>query len=114
MTERTADSLFTTRAMTDAFSPRALVRCMLRFEAALARAEARAGVVPESAADAIAAACDPEAFDADGIIADTERAGTPAERNPVPGRLQPLVLKRRCLPPNRKVVERASFAPCRA
>ena len=71
-------ALFTTPEMAAVFSPRSLVRCMLRVEAALARAEAQAGVIPDAAADAIAAACDADAFDADAILAETAHAGTPA------------------------------------
>lgn len=69
---------FSTSAMADVFSPRAHVRSMLRFEAALARAEARAGLIPNTAADAIAAACDRDDFDADAIVAESPLAGTPA------------------------------------
>jgi len=78
MTTPATDTLFTTRAMTDVFSAQALVRQMLRFESALARAEARAGIVPAAAADAIAAACHADRYDATAILADAARAGTPA------------------------------------
>lgn len=78
MRSRSSESLLTTSAMTDTFSTRTLVRYMLRFEAALSRAEARAGIVPDEAAAAIASACDAGGFDADAIIAEGERAGTPA------------------------------------
>ena len=54
--------------MTEVFSARRHVARMLRFEAALARAEARAGVIPQAAADAIAAACDVDGFDVDAIV----------------------------------------------
>src|SRR5918996_877217 len=60
------------------FSPEALIGAMLRFEAALARAEARAGAIPAPAAEAIAAACDSEAFDAEAVWHEGEAAGTPA------------------------------------
>ena len=63
MSVRLLESLATTDALADVFSDAALLSAMLRFEAALARAEARAGVVPASAADAIAAV-PLEAFDA--------------------------------------------------
>ena len=43
---------------------------MLEFEAALARAEAAVGVIPQRAADAIARQCDAAAYDAAGIAAD--------------------------------------------
>jgi 3-carboxy-cis,cis-muconate cycloisomerase len=52
---RLLESLATTGALADAFSDTAIVSGMLRFEVALARAEARAGLVPSSVADAIAA-----------------------------------------------------------
>src|SRR5688572_21049614 len=60
------------------FSPGALVGAMLRFEAALARAEARAGAIPTPAAEAITAACRPEAIDAAAVWREGEAAGTPA------------------------------------
>ena len=41
-----SDGLFTTPEMAAAFSHEAHVRGMLAFETALARAEARAGVIP--------------------------------------------------------------------
>jgi 3-carboxy-cis,cis-muconate cycloisomerase len=50
---------------------------MLAFEAALARAEARAGLIPAAAAEAIAAACRVEHFDVLAIFRDAEIAGTP-------------------------------------
>lgn len=49
--------------MLDATSATAWVQAMLDVEAALARAEARVGMVPREAADAIAAACDSGRFD---------------------------------------------------
>ena len=48
---------------------------MLDFEAALARAEAAAGVIPPEAVPAIEAACYAELLDLDGIAADAARAG---------------------------------------
>ena len=49
-----SDSLFATDAMRDVFSDRARIARMLDFEAALAQAEASVGVIPRTAADAIA------------------------------------------------------------
>jgi 3-carboxy-cis,cis-muconate cycloisomerase len=72
-----AGGLFTTAAMSAAFSPRAHVAQMLRFEAALARAAARAGLVPGDAADAIAKCCRAELYDVDAIYAQAATAGTP-------------------------------------
>jgi 3-carboxy-cis,cis-muconate cycloisomerase len=49
--------LFSTPEMTAVWSPQSHVRRMLEFEAALARALARAGVIPPTAAEEIAAEC---------------------------------------------------------
>ena len=48
--------MFTTSNMDAIFAPAAHIRHMLAFEAALARAEAAAGVIPAGAAEPIAAA----------------------------------------------------------
>lgn len=50
---------------------------MLDAEAALARAQARAGLISASDADAIAAACDAERFDAAAIGAEAAKTGNP-------------------------------------
>ncbi len=50
-------SMFSTSAMQEVFSAQACVQRMLDFEAALARAQARVGVIPVSAAPAITAGC---------------------------------------------------------
>jgi 3-carboxy-cis,cis-muconate cycloisomerase len=71
-----AGGLFTTTAMATVFSPRAHVEQMLRFEAALARATARAGIAPDAAADTIAAHCRVELYDVDAIYAEAATAGT--------------------------------------
>ncbi|MGO4264129.1 3-carboxy-cis,cis-muconate cycloisomerase, partial [Lysobacter sp. TAB13] len=49
--------LFADHEMASLFEDRALLQGMLDFEAALARAEAAADVIPAAAADVIAAAC---------------------------------------------------------
>jgi 3-carboxy-cis,cis-muconate cycloisomerase len=67
--------LFTTDAMRAIFSARARLSGMLEFEAALARAEARIGVIPPAAADAIALQCDVTRFDIDAIDAAARNAG---------------------------------------
>ncbi len=71
-----AETLFTTPEMAVLFSGETHVRRMLDFEAALARAEARAGVIPTEAAEAIAAACQVERFDVPALLAETASAGT--------------------------------------
>ena len=58
------------------FSLRTHVAQILRFEAALARAEARAGLIPADAASTIEAACRVDAFDVDALEREAARAGT--------------------------------------
>ncbi len=69
--------MFTTPEMDSIFTPAAHIRQMLAFEAALARAEAAAGVIPTAAVELIAAACWEE-FDSAAIYAEAAVAGTPA------------------------------------
>lgn len=71
-----ADSLFSSPAMVAIFSPEAHVQAMLDFEAALARAEARAGVISAAVADVIAAACRVELYDVPALYQATISAGT--------------------------------------
>jgi 3-carboxy-cis,cis-muconate cycloisomerase len=52
----------------EAVSGRAWLAAMLDAERSLASAGARAGIVPAEAATAIAAACDPDAFDPDELV----------------------------------------------
>jgi 3-carboxy-cis,cis-muconate cycloisomerase len=61
------DHLFRSQDVEKVFSSRACLQGMLDFEAALARAEAKAGVTPSSAARAIAAKCKAELFDSGAI-----------------------------------------------
>jgi 3-carboxy-cis,cis-muconate cycloisomerase len=77
MPEKVED-LFSTIAMDDVFSPEAHVKGMLAFEAALARAEARAGLIPLDAADVIAGSCKVELFDVAEVYRKAKIAGTPA------------------------------------
>src|SRR5919201_2042859 len=56
---------------------RALLTAMLAFEAALARAQARAGLVPVAAAEAISAACVPEGYDVDDLGRRAPGTGAP-------------------------------------
>jgi 3-carboxy-cis,cis-muconate cycloisomerase len=60
------------------FSDRARVQALLDFEAALARAEARAGVIPAAAATAIAAHCVVERFDLEALAREAAGAGNVA------------------------------------
>ncbi len=58
-------------------SDRAWLQAMLDVEAAIARAEARAGAIPQDAADAIAASCRADMFDPSEIGRSAAEAGTP-------------------------------------
>ncbi len=73
-----AQATFASAELAALFSGRAFVARMLEFEAALARAEARAGIVPPAAAEAIAAACRVELFDLEALYREGAVAGTPA------------------------------------
>jgi 3-carboxy-cis,cis-muconate cycloisomerase len=70
------DNMGTTPALAEIFSDGSLVAAMLRFEVALASAEARVGIIPEAAAEAIAAAAVTEAFDPAEIGRLAHRSGT--------------------------------------
>jgi 3-carboxy-cis,cis-muconate cycloisomerase len=72
------DALFTTEAMRALLSDRRRLQAMLDFEAALARAEAKAGVIPASAAPAIEAQCRADLFDISALARATADAGNPA------------------------------------
>lgn len=71
------DALFGAPEMAAIFAPEAHVRGLLAFEAALARAQARAGVIPPAAADAIADACRIDLFDVPALYRAAAHAGTP-------------------------------------
>src|SRR5579859_2954194 len=73
-----SEALFSTPSMSAAFAPAAHVQAMLAFEAALAKAEARAGIIHQEAARAIAAACNAEHFDIAALYREAATAGTPA------------------------------------
>lgn len=72
-----AGAFFSTPAMAAIWSADAQLREMLAFEAALARAEAGAGVIPSAAAEAIAAACQSAALDMAALYREAAAAGTP-------------------------------------
>ncbi len=72
------DELFSTPGMSTIFSSEAHVRAMLAFEAALARSEASAGIIPQEAADAIVASCREELLDVAALYREAATAGTPA------------------------------------
>jgi 3-carboxy-cis,cis-muconate cycloisomerase len=75
---RLLDPLFTTPEMAAVLDDRARLQAMLDFEAGLARAEARLGLIPAEAEAPIGAACRAERFDLDALGAATALAGNPA------------------------------------
>src|ERR1019366_6479708 len=75
---RLLDPLFTGDRMRGIFSDRSRLEGMLRFEAALARAEARVGVIPSSVVPTIESQCRAELFDIEKLGRATALAGNPA------------------------------------
>jgi 3-carboxy-cis,cis-muconate cycloisomerase len=69
------DQLLRSPEVEKSFSSRACLQGLLDFEAALSRAEACVGVIPSSAAKAIAAKCKAELFDAAAIAQGAKLAG---------------------------------------
>lgn len=78
MPVRLIDSLATTEPLAAVFSDASVLEAMLRFEIALARCQARLGIIPLAAAKAIAAAADVDNFDTAALAHETLRAGAPA------------------------------------
>lgn len=69
------DPLFRWQAVDDILSDRARIQSMLDFEAALARAEARVGIIPASAAESITKQCRAELFSFEAIAEAAALAG---------------------------------------
>jgi 3-carboxy-cis,cis-muconate cycloisomerase len=78
MTERLINSLATTELLAEVFSDESVLGAMLQFEVALAQAEAKLRIIPQAAADAIAASAKLTNFDIASLSHATFRAGTPA------------------------------------
>ena len=78
MFTRLVESLAATEGLSRVFSDGSVLQAMLDFEAALARAEARCGVIPAQAAERIAEAARPDIFDIAELTRLSLRAGTPA------------------------------------
>ncbi|CAN5730381.1 3-carboxy-cis,cis-muconate cycloisomerase [soil metagenome] len=72
------ESFLSTSETLAAFSDTNFVRAMLRFEAALARAQAAEGLIPEAAAQTIVGSCKVELFDVARIVRESGRAGSVA------------------------------------
>jgi 3-carboxy-cis,cis-muconate cycloisomerase len=77
-TARLLDPLFTTDAMREVFSDRRRLQGLLDFEAALARALARAGVAPAAAIEPIVAQCSTDKFALDVLAREAALAGNVA------------------------------------
>ncbi len=77
MPARLIDSLATTEFLAELFSDQSVLQAMLDFEVALARAEARVGVIPKSAAAAIVAAGKADGFDITRLVRETLHNATP-------------------------------------
>ena len=72
------NELFSHKALEELLSDTVVVKSLLRFEAALARAEASAGVIPAGAANAIAGECLAIQIDLGTLAADAATAGNVA------------------------------------
>ena len=75
---RLFDKLFRYEAIDRIFADREYLQALLDFEAALARAEAKAGVIPAADAQVIAAACRAEQFDIEELAAQAALSGNVA------------------------------------
>jgi 3-carboxy-cis,cis-muconate cycloisomerase len=88
---------FTTPEMAEAVSDHAWLAALLEFEAALAGAEAAAGLIPAAAAAAISGACDPTSFDLEQLGRHAVASGSPvlpvvaALKAAVPSEVEPFV-----------------------
>ena len=70
------EGFLSTPEVLETLSERRFVEAMLRFEAALARAQARVGLIPEAAAQSIIGTCKVELFDVAKIVRESGRAGS--------------------------------------
>ena len=72
-------AIFVPDELADAVSDPAWLDAMLAAERALARAEFRAGVITEAAAEAVAQACDASLYDCAALAVEGRASGNPAE-----------------------------------
>jgi 3-carboxy-cis,cis-muconate cycloisomerase len=70
------EGFLATSEVAQAFSERNFLQAMLRYEAALARAQAGVGLIPQAAAQSIMGTCKVELFDVDKIVRESARAGS--------------------------------------
>lgn len=78
MSNQLFDAYFTSAPMRAVFSDRGRLQGMLDFEAALARAEARVGLIPQAAVAPISSACVAERFDVAALAQAIASAGNSA------------------------------------
>src|SRR5438874_13415027 len=78
MFTRLFESLAATEELSRVFADDSVLEAMLAFEAALARAEARCGVIPATAAAKITESAQARGFDQNELTRLSLRAGTPA------------------------------------
>ena len=76
MSGRLVNALNASTKVAEAFSDEATLRHMLRFEAELAQAAARAGLIPKKHAVTIAAACDATLYDPAALVPVARRSMT--------------------------------------
>jgi 3-carboxy-cis,cis-muconate cycloisomerase len=69
------EGFLSTPEVLEAFSERQVLQAMLDFEAALARAQAAAGLIPDAAARSIIGTCKIELFDVSRVVRESGRAG---------------------------------------
>lgn len=67
------ESFVSTPEVSEALGDRAVIQAMLRFEAALARAQASAGLLPQAAAMSIIGTCKVELFDVPKLVRESAR-----------------------------------------
>jgi 3-carboxy-cis,cis-muconate cycloisomerase len=67
------ESFLATPEVAEALSDKAVIEAMLRFEAALTRAQASAGLIPPSAAQSIIGTCKVELFDCPKLVRESAR-----------------------------------------
>jgi len=78
MPARLIESLATTEPLAEIFSDEAVLGAMIEFEVALARAEARLGLIPDAVSGVIEKVARDGAFATAELARDTRRAGTPS------------------------------------
>ena len=76
MSLRLIECFGSTEELAELFSDRSVIESMLAFEAGLARAQARVGLIPQRAADAICSAASADGFDAAKLAGEARESAT--------------------------------------